>query len=714
MRAPSDAEHTSPSGQRRRRRAVRRITPARLDAGWAGVERACRVHLAAVLEEEAWNQPMRSEVDERTAADMAERRALLRIGHRARLHLAHDPVLDHVAADAEDATAEGFVRVLEEWPDDQAEVMTAWHLRAREECYRTRRRAMSRRDIAAGLVSSTAEGRAWEALPADQVTAGLRRGEHGERVWEAAAAPGVLRGTVTEPANPEAITVDVAAAAFILGQLSPVEQTVVLGRAEGLTYEEVGHRMGRSRTYARNVLAAVRKRLQDIQNGLAGTVVGWWRRTAPDRWRAKDICASTARRLADLGLTPAAQLAGVAFVVATTGGFANPGPLDGVAVSAGQRTPTVTAAARTLPPVHRHAGLTPSLLGAAEIPGAPALSVPARAPSAPPLPLVSGHEETPADTQLEAAAPAPDYPSSHTVIALGYGHTCQCTVLLRTTDGGGTWEAHNAAPGADQVVVPPAYPRDPRIFLGTAPSSGVPPYVVPDFNALPLPLPAPPGHVALSAGFSSGDPRVFIAGQQALSTVDMPTLQAAVVMTYPGAIGQAFLATAPANDGVAAYVAVPASRTGPAPGLYACGLAASTTCSQRSSLSPLTDLVAGTASPDRGILLALGSGTAHESLDGGRTWTTLPVPAGSALGPTASLADGQLWATLSGAGDQRAQVSVLDITTLQWRQGVQPGRTEDGEVVALSGNTALDLLSTGMVCTVDGGRTWATRCAAGG
>src|SRR5581483_9936367 len=116
------------------------------------------------------------------------------------------------------------------------------------------------------------------------------------------------------------------------------------------------------------------------------------------------------------------------------------------------------------------------------------------------------------------------------------GKGCQCTVLLRSGDGGASWTADPMAmpPDADQVVLPPAYPTDPRVFVGSSALGGVASYVVPRFGVAAVPL-SLPGQVALAAGFDGGDDRVFVAARTGVLSVppDVGTTAPSWLLTYP-------------------------------------------------------------------------------------------------------------------------------------------------------------------------------------
>jgi RNA polymerase sigma factor (sigma-70 family) len=75
--------------------------------------------------------------------------------------------------------------------------------------------------------------------------------------------------------------------------------------------------------------------------------------------------------------------------------------------------------------------------------------------------------ETIDDVDVFQVVPAPQAADNHTAVAEGQGRRCVCAVFAQTTDGGATWAVY-PAPGAEPML-PPDYPRDPRIFLRSSP-----------------------------------------------------------------------------------------------------------------------------------------------------------------------------------------------------------------------------------------------------
>jgi len=673
-------------------------------AGWEEVVRACRIRLAAADEElRSREGKVRGEVEALRTTEKEARRGRLRMRGRRHLDVADELAAEAVSEEAYEAAIEAFIRLLEEWPDVGEDVLGEWHQRAREECYRLEERAAAGRDQPAGLLISGDAGRVWELVGLDDTVASLRRGGPGEQLWD------VWRGVVGGASDPAEIAVANADAAALVARLTERERSVVLLRASGLTLRDVALELRRSRTYVVKVLGEARRRLAAVGFGISAVFAGWWRRRTHDRPRlrqAADVVACTI--MEPLGI-PGGPLAGMALALLATGTVsATFDPPS--AASEGSPIAIAAVPARALlthPSGAVHDVARPGAVGKAP----PLAGAPIVGPEHPPLLVLGGHDETPQDTELVAAAPAPDYPRSRTIVALGYGRSCQCTVLYRTRDGGTTWQERDAAPGANQVVLPPDYPADPRIFLGTDAQGGIPPYVVDSFDALPRPLASPAGHVALSGAYAAGDHRIFVATRGAIAIVDVDDGRLEnVVLGYGGAATPALVASAGVTPPLAAYVWVPSSRIGPAAsGLYAC-TSADGGCSLVNDSLPggLTGLEVSNAASGS-VVLGQWSGVLHLSTDAGHTFTATAAPSpGDVMGM--SISGGRGWALVSD-GASPSRLEALDVATGQWGASLRAPLSGGRDViVALGGDYVLALLPAGVLCTGDAGLTWTASC----
>lgn len=333
--------------------------------------------------------------------------------------------------------------------------------------------------------------------------------------------------------------------------------------------------------------------------------------------------------------------------------------------------------------------------------------------------MVSG-SETPGDTRFTAAVAAPDYDTTHTIVALGVGNTCQCVVLFQSVDGGASWTPSPATvpPGAEELALPPAYPADPRVFIGTDPQSGQSAYVMPSFDGAPMPLAGPAGYVALAAGFDHGDDRAFIAGHAVVVSVAVDATPQTVtpVLAYPQWLtSAAVLATPPVADGAAVLVFAPPftmvvsdplSGQTQAAAIFACGTG--TTCTRRGTPpAQANDFTVSQSGTVSAASWATGVGT---SLDGGQSFATRALPSGWLDQSTAATAS-RIWAVLK--HNATAAVMWLPSGGGTWTDVTSAGNglAQAVKVVAIPRGPVLALLLTGgLQCSADGGTTWAGSC----
>jgi RNA polymerase sigma-70 factor (ECF subfamily) len=134
-------------------------------------------------------------------------------------------------------------------------------------------------------------------------------------------------------------------------------------------------------------------------------------------------------------------------------------------------------------------------------------ATPALRPTATPRPtgLIPLLDPPPPDqVAVTTVVPAPHYERTHTVVLEGNGY------LYQSKDGGATWESWTP-PVVGTVVLPPAYPDDPRILVNTSGGAFTnnPVCMVAAFGGTtctPLPL---LGSAAFGARFDSGNPVVY-------------------------------------------------------------------------------------------------------------------------------------------------------------------------------------------------------------
>jgi DNA-directed RNA polymerase specialized sigma24 family protein len=595
------------------------------------------------------------------------------------------------AQDAEDMAHEGFVRLLatpglagEATASFRGGLSGEWSTRARKECER--------------------QQRVW-ARQHGVDTAGLN------------PSPAI------EP-DPASVVADALGGVALWARLRPDQRQIARLRDQGRTTPEIAAALGCSRSWVAKLIADSKERAQRYLRELGAAVVAPWaaarlrlrrRMTVALGDRAPRIWAL--RELVGLPQAAAASLAAAAVVVTLCPGNARAtASTQGAAVAA----PRQAGALMTAESAGAVAAATPE---AAASRNRPAPTAPSGR-SVPPLmdasQLASSRlpqNETPSDTHLTAAAPSPDYERSHVIVALGFGRSCQCAVMYRTADGGRTWDARLAPPGAEQVALPPGYPADSRIFLGTAAAGGDSPYILDTFTGVPRPLATPPGHVAVSAGAASGDGRLFVAARGALWAVSADGLRGSVVLTSPGAADQGQVASAWGEPSAAVYATVPpaplGSVTGAAPpGLYVCPAVGGAACELRDAAVPagVGALASAPATPrGPGTLVAAWDGALHASRDGGRTFVSAPPPLRGSVSSLSALS-GEVWVVVAAAGQHH--LMTYDVGAGSWRDwtAANPALSNDGVVVAISGQVILDALARGVLCTADGGSTWLAQC----
>jgi len=335
---------------------------------------------------------------------------------------------------------------------------------------------------------------------------------------------------------------------------------------------------------------------------------------------------------------------------------------------------------------------------AATLPNALSFRTWASRPAAPPADSASGGllpltPDTPETTDVRSVTPSPHYGQDHTVIALGLGHRCACPVLLRSMDGGASWQSTTVAASGDQVALPSNFPTDGRIFIGAEPSPTSVDWVSAGWGQPFAPLSLPPsaaGHLAVVGGdlLSVGTDAVW--SLHSGSSVAMPLLaysgQPATIATTEDA---AFI-LAPAHTlGVGAGV-------GAEPGLFVCAPG----CRYVGSV-PLPGV--GPLAVSGPTVVAAAGPAVVLSEDGGRTF--------QAIGPASApqfdaVAVNGLAAWVVG----QAGAEVRQVDGGPWKR-VQIDQAAVRDVVPLSGGRLIATLRiAGLRCSLDGGTTWVPRC----
>jgi DNA-directed RNA polymerase specialized sigma24 family protein len=517
---------------------------------------------------------------------------------------------------------------------------------------------------------------------------------------------------------------------YVLDRLGPLSRLRILRAAEGWTPEQQATAENKPVDTIHIGLHRARQRaLQLFEESSAGAVVAVvGRRLRSGGYRVAMWCQRQANACYNaLGTDPVGQLGTVAVLAVTSLTTATPA-LEAIPASP---LPVALRAA----PVRPHVG--PAAVDAWTGPVARAFHPAAAAtatqePSGADGPLQNATprllsralpaDETPEDTQLMTAAAGPNYETTHTIVALGMGNSCGCAVLFQSTDGGATWTPSTSAapPGAEQLELPPTYPTDPRVFIGTNPQSAQSAYVMPHFGDTPMPLPGPAGHLALSARFDSGDDRVFVAAQGAVVsiTVDGSLQHVTPLLTYPESLtSTAIVATPAPSDGAAVIVLAPSGTVivgDPLAGesqtstLIACGTG--TSCASRGA-PPAQPLFSLTVSRSDTTSAVSSQSEVSVSSDGGKTFTAATEPSSGAVVESLTTTEGRVWVSVTRGSTAAVLWSADGGATWHNVTAAGDGLTRTLRLVAIPKGPVLDfLVGRGLRCSADAGLTWQSRC----
>jgi len=483
------------------------------------------------------------------------------------------------------------------------------------------------------------------------------------------------------------------------------QRRVFMLAAKGVRPADIARALGKQPRTVGMLLFRARRHLRSTLLG----VLALWQRPW-DRLRRYALGRSGPASEAVGGLsTQLASAAALALMTLTAGSVPLTAPPPAVASPLPMSQADVAAGATPSAPAPR----TPQTSGAT-----------ATASSGqPPVQLAAGLPRTPEQTRLVAITAAPDYRHNHTVVALGEGPQCHCLVLFQSTDGAATWQAAPGPPGGAQVVLPPDYPRDPRIFIGNPAGlavSGSTDYVAERFDGAYDPLPAPPGLLALSGAFDDGDPRLYVASTVGVVAVDLSSGAPTVGAVSTGAWGAPGLATVPGMAGVLALVPPDSLNVGTQPlrppaaassAVLGCRLALCSHLADTGSTTARALTVSATYGTDQ-LVAAWGGSTLALLRDGGHWLQPLPLPSGSGAVRSVGMEAGRLWLEVVDVA-ARVHMYWTALGTASWHAVSVPGAllSVSTSVVALGANR-LVLLTPGLGfrCTTDMGSTWLTAC----
>ncbi|MDQ3756709.1 MAG: sigma-70 family RNA polymerase sigma factor [Actinomycetota bacterium] len=503
----------------------------------------------------------------------------------------------------------------------------------------------------------------------------------------------------------------------VFARLSPRQQRLLrLRDIEGWSYEEIARFDGVTVEAVRGSLKRARasfRRVYEVPVGGAfGGLVAALRRVVH---RSERIGTGLLSPL--FGHEPLVVAVVAGLVLAPSAVAVRPQPPAPVVATAAIVTTTSTSTFPTDgPPLRRTsngAAGTDVALPTTTSSSVPAASTPSSVDDAP---FTSTYE-------LQFTA-SPSYADDRTVFAAGRERDCSsqisgCLTLSKSTDGGVTWTRLPAEgfPGGP-VLLPPAYPRDPRIFAGSL-------FVSEDGGATFRRLLATAGQATMSPLFSDGDPRILI-GAMDIAPVLATQYDAEKNETQPlalplpvGTMAREFVFSP--NFVVDRLFLVSAVR----PAARGLGKIAVVYLCEPDRCQPVLDhmgpvplRLAWTDGPG-GMALAWLGGSVYRSLDGRNFEQLDRLPSGPdelppVLSSVVPLPDGRILASGFFGNFDRSRVYEWDGASWAWRVREHPElfatltRLPDGTLLAGPSRVS----DNGLRCSVDIGRTWHRACPA--
>jgi hypothetical protein len=301
-------------------------------------------------------------------------------------------------------------------------------------------------------------------------------------------------------------------------------------------------------------------------------------------------------------------------------------------------------------------------------------------------------------------------------------------VIFETRDGGVTWRAAQGPPVSGmgyvlRLALPPNYPRDPRIFVGSV-GGQVPGMVAERMGAAFVPLAMPPGQITIPPAFPS-TATLYISTATAVfafRTTDnvvqpllfTPPLATSPTVVLPGDGSADLLVLGGSAVDAATGLAGDGRDAQGDPSLYRCGAALSCSPIARVPFPAGSALAVSKAyATDHALLLSSGSRLGI-SRDGGRSFADLPSPPGivtHALLTAGAAGATTVWATIAGAHFASALERYDSVHG--WRPvldaGPPPAYLADAPTF-LGTDRALVPHGGVLGCTADGGRHWNPRC----
>jgi RNA polymerase sigma-70 factor (ECF subfamily) len=494
-----------------------------------------------------------------------------------------------------------------------------------------------------------------------------------------------------------------------LRRLSPrYRRLLFLRDIEGWSYDEIARFDGATTESVRSSLKRARETFRRVYRDVAGSALGGlggmlrWVRSLPMPGSSSEIAL-----VAVLSLLAASSGSGPSGAPVAPGGATMALPSM---VSAEEPTSASSSDGGGV----RHTGTAPRPQRVTEAAGA-AIAPPSGS-------AIDGYDYT------FTASPA--YDDDRTVYASGRLEQCDmdevtsCSVLLRSTDGGATW-TRLAAQGWDRgtIMLPPAYPADPRVFSASQSSLQVSYDGGATFGLL-TPI---YGTARMSPRFSAGDERILIGagslGQGLTLAMEYRVekgILAPLDLGLPDGVRALDFAFSPdyAVDRAMLVTAVDISKllfmteAGNPPRLFRCDPDGCREVLQIGHAA-VTPLIAW--SGDGTVLVSDTFSTFHRSLDGGHTFHRLASPDpeedSAVLGDVKAGDDGRLFLTMFyGHSFATSRLYVSETGGASWRIEQDGPSWLFGDLLALSDGSLVGSLSYdnggGITYSRDGGRTW--------
>ncbi|MBV8981356.1 MAG: sigma-70 family RNA polymerase sigma factor [Acidimicrobiia bacterium] len=333
--------------------------------------------------------------------------------------------------------------------------------------------------------------------------------------------------------------------------------------------------------------------------------------------------------------------------------------------------------------------------------------------------------DTPEGSEFVSFTPSPNYANDHEVYASGVAtRQCllgSCPTLFHSTDGGMTWvRLWSLDFGGGTVLLPPSYPADHRVFEIDAHALRV----AADGGHLFRPLTPLGGHAVMSPGFSSVDRQILVGAMPGWIYHDPTSLVTPFNLApEPTSVALSF-AYSPAYTSDHKLVV---GGTGLLPWSQSmvsrCAGTICTTATPLAGSAGTPSLLASRTYATSGLTYAWQLARFYRSVDGGASFTPVALPAAGTVQSVAEDDAGRLYVALlstgSGGTSSGGVFSSPDAGRTWTRIGA--GTALDRGATAVMPLPDGRLLVApyasnggGLLCSDDGGGTFAPRCSVNG